>query len=129
MIGLNSPDKLQSWYDDNVSEQNNYELSEVHYGIEEYNYLYINLVMASSYGICTTGTKRKTEKIDLYFEDKIKDTKDIKITLFSWTRIDQLKKKLTKDKYNNHLAWNDIRLFYKNIQLTPDNRRFFDFGV
>ena len=44
--------------------------------------------MASSYGICTTGTKRKTEKIDLYFEDKIKDTKDIKITLFSWTRID-----------------------------------------
>ena len=71
--------------------------------------------MASSYGICTTGTKRKTEKIDLYFEDKIKDTKDIKITLFSWTRIDELKKKLAKEKYNNHLAWSDLRLFYKNI--------------
>ncbi len=34
-----------------------------------------------------------------------------------------------REKYDNHLSWSDIRLFYKNIQLTPDNRRFFDFGV
>lgn len=85
--------------------------------------------MSSSYGICTAGTKRKPEKIDLYFEDQIKNSKNIKITLFSWTRIDELKKKLAKDKYNSHLSWNDIRLVYKNIELTPNNRRFFDFGV
>lgn len=32
-------------------------------------------------------------------------------------------------KFQNHIAWNDIRLFYKNLELLPEHRRFFDFGV
>lgn len=48
--------------------------------------------MASSYGICTTGTKRKAEKISIYFDDKIKSMKTIKMSLFPWIRIDELKK-------------------------------------
>ena len=85
--------------------------------------------MASSYGICTTGTKRKAEKISIYFDDKIKTMKTIKMSLFPWIRIDELKKQLAQTKFQNHIAWNDIRLFYKNLELTPDHKRFFDFGV
>lgn len=37
------------------------------------------------------------------------------MSLFSWFRIDELKKELAAKKYNNNLSWKDIRLFYKNI--------------
>lgn len=48
--------------------------------------------MASSYGICTTGTKRQAEKIDILLDDKIKTMKVTKSSLFPWVRIDELKK-------------------------------------
>lgn len=87
--------------------------------------------MTESYAIYTTGAKRKAaERIDIYFQDNIKNySKNYKICLFGWIRIDELKKQLAKDKFHNHLSWNDLRLFYKNIELLPDNRRLFDFGV
>ena len=45
--------------------------------------------MAESYAIYTTGAKRKAEKIDLIFQDSIKDSKiDYKVSLFGWIRID-----------------------------------------
>ena len=44
--------------------------------------------MDSSYGVHTTGTKRKAEKIDIYFDDKIKSMKVNKMSLFPWIRID-----------------------------------------
>lgn len=71
--------------------------------------------MASSYGVCTTGTKRKAEKIDIYFDDKIKSMKISKMSLFPWIRIDELKKELVQSRYQNHIAWKDLRLFYKNL--------------
>ena len=85
--------------------------------------------MASSYGNCTTGNNRKAEKVDINFEDHIKHSKNFRISLFPWIRIDELKKLLAKQNYQNHIAWSDIRLFYKNIELTPDNKRCFDLGV
>lgn len=48
--------------------------------------------MESSYGICTTGTKIKAQKIDVYFDDKIKSMKIFKMSLFPWIRTDELKK-------------------------------------
>ena len=72
--------------------------------------------MTESYAIYTMGAKRKAEKIDLVFQDSIKDSKiDYKLSLFGWIRIDELKKQLAKEKYANHVSWNDIRLFFKNI--------------
>ena len=86
--------------------------------------------MTESYAIYTTGASKKAEKITLYFQDSIKNSsKNIKESLFTWVRIDELKKQLAKDVFKNHICWNDIRLFFKNIELTPDNRRLFDFGV
>ena len=85
--------------------------------------------MASSYGICTTGTKRKAQKITIVFDDRIKNNKPSHMSLFPWIRIDELKKQLALAKFQNHIAWNDIRLFYKNMELLPDHKRFFDFGV
>lgn len=86
--------------------------------------------MTESYAIYTTGAKKKAEKIEVLFQDSIKNSpKHFKVSLFDWIRIDELKKMLAKDKYNDHISRHDIRLFYKNIELLPDNRRLFDFGV
>lgn len=49
----------------------------------------------SSYAIYTQGAKRKVEKIEIIFQDSIKDSnKDHKLSLFEWIRIDELKKHL-----------------------------------
>ena len=83
----------------------------------------------SSYDVCTTGTKRKAEKIDVFFEDHVLYMKKFRISMFPWVRIDELKKDLVMNRYSKNIHWRDLRFFYKNIELANNNKRLFDYNI
>ena len=83
----------------------------------------------SSYDVCTTGTKRKAEKIGVFFEDHILNQKRFRMSMFPWVRIDELKKDLALTKYSKKVSWKDLRFFYKNIELKNNSKRLFDYNI
>ena len=82
----------------------------------------------SEFGDLKTDTKKTVQKVALHFEDMIFGRK-FRISFFPWIRTHELKKQLVKEKYNDkhqHIRENDIRLFYKNIELTLENKNPFE---
>lgn len=81
-------------------------------------------------GDLKTDSKRHVEKIEISFEDNIFQGRKFKLKFFPWIRTSELKKILVKEKFNDkhtHLTEHDIRLFFKNIELSQENKNFFDF--
>jgi hypothetical protein len=86
--------------------------------------------MNSALGDLKTESKRQIEKMELLFEDHIFPERKFKLKFFPWIRTGELKKILLKEKFHDkhkHLSEQDIRLFCKNIEITQENKGFFDY--
>lgn len=89
----------------------------------------IIIMKDSEFGDLKTDTKKVVQKIELHFDDLIFQGRKFRMKFFPWIRTHELKKQLIKEKYNDkhkHLTENDIRLFYKNIELAQENKNPFD---
>ena len=100
------------------------------WGRDEKGVCIIITVMDSLPGDMKTESKRQVEKVEVSFEDNIFHGRKFKLKFFPWIRTSELKKLLVKEKFNDkhtHLTEHDIRLFFKNIELTHENRTVFEF--
>ena len=85
--------------------------------------------MNSELGDLKTDTKKPVEKIRLHFEDMIFQGRKFDEDFLPWMITNQIKKQIIKNRFNDkfkHYTENDIRLFYKNIELKQAKKNPFD---
>jgi hypothetical protein len=73
-----------------------------------------------------TNTTKEAKKIKIHFEDQITNQPSFTLKFFAWSTIIEIKKELEKHLKTSH---QNMRLFYKNLELSKNGRRLIDYNV
>lgn len=73
-----------------------------------------------------TSTTKEAKKIKINFEDQVSGGPTFGIKFFLWSTIIEVKKELEHILKVHH---SKLRLFYKNLELTKNGRRLYDYNI
>ena len=85
--------------------------------------------MNSGVGDLKTDTKKPVEKMRLHFEDAIFQGRKFEEDFLPWMTTAEIKRQVIKNRFNDqnkHYTDNDIRLFFKNIELKQPKKNPFE---